>query len=145
MKKKYVATSKDKKDWMDFIKKIDSINTKEADLLQENIQINRVPKLDLHGSSLNEANRKVKEFVNESFNQGYIKLLIITGKGLRSKVNENPYISEKFSVLKYSVPEFIKSEDNLNKKVMKISTADKKHGGNGAIYIFLKNNKKIRE
>ena len=143
MKKKYVATSKDKKDWMDFAKKIDNISIKEADLLQENIQINRVPKLDLHGSSLNEANRKVKEFVNESFNQGYRKLLIITGKGLRSKVDENPYISEKFSVLKYSVPEFIKNEENLNKKVMKISTADKKHGGNGAIYIFLKNKKKL--
>ena len=138
MKKKYVATSKDKKDWMDFAKKIDNISIKEADLLQENIQINRVPKLDLHGSSLNEANRKVKEFVNESFNQGYRKLLIITGKGLRSKVDENPYISEKFSVLKYSVPEFIKNEENLNKKVMKVSTADKKHGGDGAIYIFLK-------
>ena len=145
MKKKYVATSKDKKDWMDFAKKIDNISTKEVDLLQENIQINRVPKLDLHGLSLNEANRKVKEFVDESFNQGYRKLLIITGKGLRSKVDENPYISEKFSVLKYSVPEFIKNEENLSKKVMKISTADKKHGGDGAIYIFLKNNKKIRE
>ena len=145
MKKKYVASSKDKKDWMDFVKKIDNISTKEADLLQENIQINRVPKLDLHGLSLNVANREVKEFINESFYQGYRKLLIITGKGLRSKVDENPYISEKFSVLKYSVPEFIKNEENLNKKVMKISTADKKHGGDGAIYIFLKNNKKIRE
>jgi len=145
VKKRYVATSKDKKDWMDFAKKIDNISIKEADLFQENIQINRVPKLDLHGSSLNEANRKVKEFINESFYQGYRKLLIITGKGLRSKVDENPYISEKFSVLKYSVPEFIKNEENLNKKVMKISIADKKHGGNGAIYIFLKNNKKIRE
>tara|TARA_B100000678_G_scaffold109468_1_gene91645 strand:- start:74 stop:511 length:438 start_codon:yes stop_codon:yes gene_type:complete len=145
VKKKYVATSKDQKDWMDFTKKIDNISTKEADLLQEHIQINRVPKLDLHGSSLNEANRKVEEFVNESFNQGYRKLLIITGKGLRSKVDENPYISEKFSVLKYSVPEFIKNEENLNKKVMKISTADKKHGGDGAFYIFLKNNEKIRE
>ena len=145
MKKKYVATSKDKKDWMDFVKKIDNISTKEADLLQENIKLGKIKKLDLHGSSLNEANRKVKEFVNESFNQGYRKLLIITGKGSRSKVDENPYISEKFSVSKYSVPEFIKNEENLNKKVMKISTADKKHGGNGAIYIFLKNNKKIRE
>ena len=143
MKKKYVATSKDKKDWMDFAKKIDNISTKEVDLLQENIQINRVPKLDLHGLSLNVANREVKEFINESFYQGYRKLLIITGKGLRSKVDENPYISEKFSVLKYSVPQFIKNEENLNKKVMKILTADKKHGGNGAIYIFLKNKKKL--
>ena len=145
MKKRHTATFKDKKDWIDFTKQIDSVGAKAVDLLQENIQTNKVPKLDLHGSSLNKANRKVKEFVNEYFNQGYRKLLIITGKGLRSKADENPYISEKFSVLKYSVPEFIKNEENLNKKVMKISIADKKHGGNGAIYIFLKNNKKIRE
>ena len=145
MKKKYFVSPRDKKDWIDFTKRIDNISAKAADLLQENIQTNKVPKLDLHGLSLNEANRKVKEFVNESFNQGYKKLLIITGKGLRSKVDENPYISEKLSVLKYSVPEFIKNEENLNKKVMKISTADKKHGGDGAIYIFLKNNEKIRE
>ena len=130
---------------MDFTKQIGNISPKENDLSQENIEIKKVLKLDLHGSSLNEANRKVKKFINESFNHGYRKLLIITGKGSRSKVDENPYISEKFSVLKYSVPEFIKNEENLNKKVMKISTADKKHGGDGAIYIFLKNNKKIRE
>jgi len=145
VKKKYFASHKDKKDWEAFTKQIVDIHPKEGDLLKQNIKLGKIKKLDLHGSSLNEANRKVKEFVNESFNQGYKKLLIITGKGLRSKVDENPYISEKLSVLKYSVPEFIKNEENLNKKVMKISTADKKHGGDGAIYIFLKNNKKIRE
>ena len=142
MKKKYVATSKDKKDWMDFTKKIENISVKEVDFLQENIQINKIPKLDLHGLSLSKANQKIKEFINESFDQGYKKLLIITGKGLRSKVDENPYISKEFSVLKYSVPEFIKNEEDLNKKVIKISKVDKKHGGDGAIYIFLK---KIRE
>ena len=145
MKKKYVTSHKDKRDWEAFTKQIRDIHPKEGDLLKKNIKLSKIKKLDLHGSSLNEANRKVKVFVNESFNQGYRKLLIITGKGLRSKVDENPYISEKLSVLKYSVPEFIKNEENLNKKVMKISTADKKHGGDGAIYIFLKNNKKIRE
>ena len=145
MKKKYVATSKDKKDWMDFIKKIDSINTKEADLLQENIQINKIPKLDLHGSSLVESNKMVKKFVIESFGCGHRKLLVVTGKGLRSKSYDNPYVSEKLNVLRYSVPEFLKNDEDIKKKVMKISTADKKHGGDGAIYIFLKNNKKIRE
>ena len=136
MKKKYVATSKDKKDWMDFTKKIENISVKEVDFLQQNIQINKIPILDLHGLSLSKANQKVKEFINESFDQGYKKLLIITGKGLRSKVDENPYISKEFSVLKYSVPEFIKNEEDLNKKVIKISKVDKKHGGDGAIYIF---------
>ena len=143
MKKRYVATSKDKKDWMDFTKKIDNISTKEADLLQEHIQINRVPKLDLHGSSLTESNEMVKKFINECFNRGYKKLLIVTGRGLRSKSYDNPYVSEKLSVLKYSVPEFIKNDENLNNKISRISKAEIKDGGEGAIYIFLKNNKKI--
>ena len=73
VKKRHTATIKDKKDWIDFTKQIDNVGAKAVDLLQENIQTNKVPKLDLHGSSLNEANRKVKEFVNESFNQGYRK------------------------------------------------------------------------
>ena len=101
---------------MDFTKKIENISVKEVDFLQENIQINKIPKLDLHGLSLSKANQKVKEFINESFDQGYKKLLIITGKGLRSKVDENPYISKEFSVLKYSVPEFIKNEEDPIKK-----------------------------
>ena len=141
MKKKYAASHKDKKDWEAFTKRMNDIHPKKVDLLQQNIKVGEIKKLDLHGFSLNEANQKVKKFVNESFNQGYRKLLIITGKGSRSKVDENPYVSEKFSVLKYSVPEFIKNEENLNKKVVKISTADKKHGGDGAIYISLKNKK----
>ena len=145
MKKKNTVSKKDKKDWEDFTKQIGDIHPKEDDLLQQNIKVAEIKKLDLHGSSLNDANRKVKEFINGSFNQGYRKLLVITGKGSRSKVDENPYISEKFSVLKYSVPEFIENDEDLNKKVIKISTADRKHGGDGAIYIFLKNNKKIRE
>ena len=145
MKKKYVATSKDKIDWMNFTKQIGNISTKETDLVQENIQINKIPKLDLHGFSLTESNKKVKKFVIESFNRGYKKLLVVTGKGLRSKSYDNPYVSEKLNVLRYSVPEFLKNDEDLNKKIMKMSTADQKHGGDGAIYIFLKNNKKIRE
>ena len=143
MKKKYVATSKDKKDWMDFIKKIDIINTKEADLLQENIQINKVPKLDLHGYSLTESNKIVKKFIIESSNRGYKKLLVVTGKGLRSKSYNNPYVSEKLNVLRYSVPEFIKSDEDLKNKINGVLKANVKDGGEGAIYIFLKNKKKF--
>ncbi len=144
MKKKYVATSKDKKDWMDFTKKIGNISIKESDLLQENIQISRVPKLDLHGSSLDESNKMVKKFVIKSFDRGYKKLLIVTGKGLRSKSYDNPYVSEKLNTLRYSVPEFVKSDKNLMGKISKILNADIKDGGEGAIYIFLKNNKKFK-
>ena len=143
MKKKYVPSSKDKKDWLDFTKQIGNISPKENDLSQENREINKVLKLDLHGSSLIESNEMVKKFINECFNRGYKKLLIVTGKGIRSKSYDNPYVSEKLSVLKYSVPEFIKNDENLNNKVSRISKAEIKDGGEGAIYIFLKNNKKI--
>ena len=143
MKKKYIASSKDKKDWLDFTKQIGNISPKENDLSQENIEIKKVLKLDLHGSSLTESNEMVKNFINEWFNRGYKKLLIVTGKGLRSKSYNNPYVSEKLNVLRYSVPEFIKNDENLNNKISRISKAEIKDGGEGAIYIFLKNNKKI--
>ena len=143
MKKKHVVSSKDKKDWIDFTKQISNISSKETDFLQNNTEINKVRKLDLHGFSLSESNKIVKKFVVESFDQGYKKLLIITGKGLRSKSYDNPYISEKFSVLRYAVPEFINNDESLNNKVRKISIADIKNGGEGAIYIFLKSNKKF--
>ena len=143
MKKKYSVTSKDKKDWDVFTKQMGSISAKESDFLKENVQINKVKKLDLHGSSLVEANERVKNFIIESFNSGYKKLLVITGKGLRSKSSGNPYLSETLSTLKYAVPEYIRNDESLNKKITRISEADLKDGGTGAIYIFLKNNKKF--
>ena len=145
MKKKHFATSKDKKDWIRFTKQMGNVSVKESDLPRKNTEINKVQKLDLHGSSLVEANEMVKNFIIKSFNDGYKKLLVVTGKGLRSKSYDNPYLSEKLSTLKYSVPEYIKNDENLNKKISRISQADLKDGGEGAIYIFLKNNKKFTE
>ena len=143
MKKKYVAPSKDKKDWIDFTKKMDNIHVKKEDLVEQNIEMNRIKKLDLHGFSLIEANKKVKKFIIESFDNGYKKLLIVTGKGLRSKSYDNPYVSEQLSVLKYAIPEYIKNDENLNYKISKITQADPQEGGEGAISIFLKTNKKF--
>ena len=143
MKKKYSTTSKDKKDWIAFTKQMGSISPKESDYLNENFEINKVQKLDLHGFSLIEANKIVKNFVVQSFENGYKKLLIVTGKGLRSKTRVNPYFSEKLSVLKYSIPEYIKNNENLSNKIIRISKANIKDGGEGAIYIFLKNNKDL--
>ena len=143
MKKKYVTPSKDKKDWIDFTKKMDNIHVKKEDLAEQNIEMNRIKKLDLHGFSLIEANKKVKKFIIESFDNGYKKLLIVTGKGLRSKSYDNPYVSEQLSVLKYAIPEYIKSDENLNYKISKITQADPQEGGEGAISIFLKTNKKF--
>ncbi len=145
MKKKQFATSKDKKDWIRFTKQMVNVSAKESDLLRRNTEINKVQKLDLHGSSLVEANEMVKNFIIKSFNDGYKKLLVVTGKGLRSKSYDNPYLSEKLSTLKYSVPGYIKNDENLNKKISRIVQADLKDGGEGAIYIFLKNSKKFTE
>jgi len=122
-----------------------NVSAKESDLLRRNTEINKVQKLDLHGSSLVEANEMVKNFIIKSFNGGYKKLLVVTGKGLRSKSYDNPYLSEKLSTLKYSVPGYIKNDENLNKKISRIVQADLKDGGEGAIYIFLKNSKKFTE
>ena len=143
VKKKNFISSKDKKDWLAFTKQMGNIKAKESDLLKENIKLSEVKKLDLHEFSLIEANKIVKNFIINSFNSGYKKLLIVTGKGLRSKSHENPYVSEKLSVLRYSVPEYIKNDENLANKINSISTADIKDGGEGAIYIFLKNNKNL--
>ena len=145
MKKKYGASSKDKEDWIDFTKNIGNIGPKEEDLLKKNTRKNKIPKLDLHGLSLNESNKIVKKFIIENFNAKYKKLLIVTGKGKTSKFYDNPYVSEKLGLLKYSVPEFIKNDEILKNKISKISKADIIDGGEGAIYIFLKNNKKFIE
>ena len=138
MKKKYPASTKDKKDWVAFTKQIGNIEPKKADLSRQNTKINKMRKLDLHGLSLIEANKIVKKFIIESFNNGYKKLLIVTGKGSRSKSYENPYLSEKLSVLKYSVPDYIKNDENLNNKISRTAKAAIKDGGEGAFYIFLR-------
>ena len=143
MKKKYFASSKDKKDWADFTKQMSNISVKESDFLEESQQKIKVRKLDLHGYSLDDANKVIKKFIIESFNKRYNKLLIVTGRGLRSKSYDNPYISKNLSVLKNSVPEYIKNDENLNSIINKITQADQKDGGEGAINIFLKNNKKF--
>ena len=119
------------------------ISTKAADLDKGKISINKIKKLDLHGCSLDQANKKVKKFILESYDDGFQKLIIITGKGQRSKSYDNPYVSEKLSVLKYSIPEYIQNNENLNSKIFKITEADIQEGGQGAIYIFLKNKKNL--
>ena len=138
MKKKYSVTSKDKKDWIAFTKRLENVYDKNVDFIKQNTTVNKIKKLDLHGLSLNEANKIVKKFVIQSFEEGYRKLLIITGKGLRSQIHKNPYLSEQMNVLKYSVPEFIKNDEDLLEKISSISTADLKDGGEGAFYIFLR-------
>ena len=145
MKKKYFVEPNDKKDWIAFTKRLENIYDKDADFVKQNTTVNKIRRLDLHGLSLNQANKIVKKFIIESFEDGYTKLLIITGKGLKSKVHKNPYLSEQMNILKHSVPEFIKNDEDLFEKVSRISTADLKDGGEGAFYIFFKKVKKSIE
>ena len=143
MKKKYSASKKDKEDWVNFTKKLENIYNKDFTFDRQTKQSNKIPKIDLHGTSLNEANNYIKKFINDSFELGYKKILIMTGKGLRSKVYDDPYRSKSLNILKNSVPDFIKSETNLFSKISRISNADIKDGGDGAIYVYLKRQKKL--
>ncbi len=145
MKKKVILSEKDKKDWINFTKEIENIKNKDIDLFKNTKILRKIPKLDLHGLSLQKANEEVNKFINKSFFSGYRKILIITGKGTRSKARNNPYISEELNMIRYSVPEYINSNESLYKKISKVTKADLKDGGEGAIYIFLKNTTKIKE
>ena len=132
-------SNKDKKDWENFISSKDKILDKDLKITKDKIKKKIIKKIDLHGFSLENANKVIDEFVTQSFEEGVNKIIVITGKGLRSKNNENPYISKNLSILKYSVPEFIKSSINLMKIIKNIKEADIEDGGKGAFYIYLKN------
>tara|TARA_B100001057_G_C22184812_1_gene694629 strand:+ start:6 stop:419 length:414 start_codon:yes stop_codon:yes gene_type:complete len=129
-------SKKDRKDWENFLKKNETLHDKEftANLNKTNIS----KSLDLHGFSLEEANKKVESFLNSCFDQGVSKVIIITGKGLHSQNDKDPYTSKKFGILKNSVPEFINNNSELMKKIKNISDANVEEGGTGAFYVFLK-------
>ena len=129
-------SKKDRKDWESFLTKNETLLDKELTEDIKSIKLSRT--LDLHGFSLEEANKKVESFLNTCFNQGVSKVVIVTGKGLHSQNEKDPYKSKKFGILKYSVPEFITNNPELMKKIKSISDASVKEGGTGAFYIFLK-------
>tara|TARA_B100000700_G_C14757627_1_gene720540 strand:- start:102 stop:530 length:429 start_codon:yes stop_codon:yes gene_type:complete len=138
LKKK--ISNKDKKDWQNFLSNKKKLPNKDLGLVV-NVSYKKIIKtIDLHGFSLENANKITEEFILECYNKGVNKIIVITGKGLRSKRHNNPYVSKDFSILKYSVPEFIKSRENLVKIIQGISEADINDGGKGAFYIFLKKN-----
>ena len=131
-------SDKDKKDWQNFLSSEEKIYNKDLSLLQIKIDKNLVKTIDLHGFSLENANRTIDEFINRCFKTRVSKITVITGKGLRSKNKENPYVSKDLSILKNSVPEYIKSKQHLMKIIKKIEEASVEEGGKGAFYIFLK-------
>ena len=129
-------SEKDKKDWQDFISDKKKLPNKDFNLPKIKKEI--VQTIDLHGFSLENANNVIEKFIVQCFEKGVKKIIVITGKGLRSKNNENPYISKDLSILKYSVPDFIRSNHNLMKIIKKVEEAGTKDGGQGAFYIYLK-------
>ena len=129
-------SDKDKKDWENFLKENKKLPNK--DIKTKNNNFNITKSLDLHGFTLDEANKKVESFLIDCFNQEVSKVIIVTGKGLHSQNDKDPYISKKFGILKNSVPDFIKNNSSLMKKIKTITDAEIEDGGSGAFYIFLK-------
>ena len=129
-------SDKDKKDWEDFLSKDESLPDKDSKYTKK--EIIKTQKFDLHGYSLEEANSKVESLINDSYKKGIKKLVIITGKGLHSENERNPYVSKNLGILKFSVPDYIKKNSELMNKILNISEAEIEDGGSGALYIFLK-------
>ena len=132
-------SDKDKKDWESFISSKDKLNDKDQKELKR--KIFQTKSIDLHGYTLDNANKFVQEYIEKSYLQNVNKIIVVTGKGLHSQNEQNPYLSKDLSILKYSVPEFIKNNKNLMEKIIEIKEADIKDGGKGAFYIYLKKSK----
>jgi len=136
--KKKDSNQEDKKIWEDYIKNPSDIYDKDRDTFNKTHRKDRY-KFDLHGFTLDEANTKVKDIIKYCSKNKFRELLLITGKGIHSTTDGNTYISKDLGKLKYSVPEFIKTNSELNKLIISIDDAEKRDGGEGAIIIKLKN------
>ena len=130
-----IITDKDKQDWEKFLKDKEKIPNKDF-VIKNNIRHEKIKKIDLHGYTIEEANKAVEQFIEKCFDESVTKIIVITGKGLRSKSVENPYLSKDLSILKYSVPEFIETNTALIKIIIEITDAKIEDGGSGAFYIF---------
>tara|TARA_B100001027_G_C16145179_1_gene275480 strand:- start:259 stop:678 length:420 start_codon:yes stop_codon:yes gene_type:complete len=131
-------SKKDKKDWEEFLSKNETLTNK--DLLGSKKKIKNTKNFDFHGFSLEEANKTINKLIKDSYKNGIRKLVVVTGKGIHSDNEKNPYISKDLGILKYSMPEYIKNTPELMKLINEIKEADITDGGSGAFYIFLKKN-----
>ena len=135
-------SDKDKKDWHKFVNSTEKLPNK--DFIQKKKENLKVRSIDLHGYTLDEANKTVEDFINKAFSENINKLIIVTGKGLHSKNEKDPYVSKDLGILKYSVPEFISNNASLMSMINEITDAKIEDGGAGAFYIYLKKNKPIK-
>ena len=129
-------SDKDLKDWKDFLSNNENLPDKD----QNSTKKEKIKKytFDLHGFSLEDANKKIEDLINKSYEIGVRKLVVITGKGLHSENEQDPYVSKEFGKLKYSVPDYIRKKSELMNKINNIEDADIEDGGSGAFYINLK-------
>ena len=133
-------SEKDKKDWLNFLKSDEKLKNKDLDT-NKNISPNNKT-IDLHGFTLEEANKKIEKIINDAYEKDVSKVIVVTGKGIHSNVEKDPYVSKDLSILKFSVPDYIENNSELMKKIIEIKDADKEDGGSGAFYIYLKRKKK---
>ena len=136
MKKKEEISNSDLKIWKEYIK--DPKDVFDKDISKKKNLEKKQFKFDLHGYTLLEANQKVRSIINDCYEKNYKEILLITGKGLHSNTEQDTYVSKNLSKLKYSVPEFLNSDIELKKKIIKIDQADIKDGGDGALIIKLR-------
>jgi len=132
-------SDKDKRDWQSFISSKDKIPDKDYKPQANNSL--KVKSIDLHGYTLEQANIAIEKFILKSFEEKVGKLIVVTGKGIHSDVEKDPYVSKDLSILKYSVPEFIHNNQNLMKLINDIKDASIEDGGSGAFYIYLRKKK----
>ena len=135
-------SDKDKKDWETFLSSDDKLPNKD-DKLKKKSPL-KIKSIDLHGYTLDQANKFIESFINKSYEENINKLIVVTGKGLHSQNEKDPYVSKELGILKYSVPEFISKNKNLMNIIHEITDANIEDGGQGAFYIFLKKNKFIK-
>ena len=131
-------SDKDKKDWQNFISSKEKIPNKDIKI--KNINSEKTRSIDLHGFTIEEANKRIEDFITKAFDDKVSKLIIVTGKGIHSNVEKDPYVSKDLSILKYSVPEFISKNNLLMDKIKEITDAKIEDGGSGAFYVYLKKN-----
>ena len=132
-------SDKDKKDWNKFINSTEKLPDKDFKNIEKKNKKTR--SIDLHGFTLDEANKTIENFINKAFSENINKLIIVTGKGLHSENEKDPYVSKDLGILKYSVPEFISNNASLMSMINEITDAKIEDGGTGAFYIYLKKNK----
>ena len=135
-------SDKDKKDWYKFINSTEKLPNKDFKF-QKNKNL-KVRSIDLHGYTLDEANKTIENFIKKAFSENINKLIVVTGKGIHSDNEKDPYVSKELGILKYSVPEFISNNTSLMSMINEITDAKIEDGGGGAFYIFLKRNKFIK-